>query len=126
MERRSSCPTTPKNPRQLPANPDLRHLKDQPKNLLKAGRADSLGRAQVQIARQYGFASRGKLKTHVESSQLAGQLKQAIGADDVETVRRVPAHHAGVVRPGRVGGDPGEGGGIAAEKRGRRSRHSSR
>ena len=60
--------------RQLPANPDLRHLKDQAKDLLEAGQAESLARAQFQIARQYGFASWPKLKAHVESLQLAGQL----------------------------------------------------
>src|SRR5262245_56559052 len=43
--------------RKLPENPDLRHLKDQAKGLLKAGQAESLARAQFQIARQYGFAS---------------------------------------------------------------------
>ena len=75
--------------RQLPANPDLRHLKDQAKDLLKAGQAESLARAQFQIARQYGFASWPKLKAHVESLQLAGQLKLAIDAEDLEQVKRL-------------------------------------
>jgi hypothetical protein len=80
-------------PRQLPANPDLRHLKDQAKDLLKAGHAESLTRAQFQIAQQYGFASWPKLKAHVESLQLAGQLKLAIDADDLENVKRLMTRH---------------------------------
>jgi ankyrin repeat protein len=79
--------------RQLPANPDLRHLKDQAKDLLKAGQAGSLARAQFQIARQYGFASWSKLKAHVESLQLAGQLKLAIDANDLEEVQRLMTRH---------------------------------
>jgi hypothetical protein len=79
--------------RQLPENPDLRHLKDQAKDLLKAGRAPTLARAQLQIARQYGFASWPKLKAHVESLQLAGQLKLAIDADDLEEVKRLMTRH---------------------------------
>jgi len=79
--------------RELPANPDLRHLKDQAKELLKAGQATSLARAQFQIARQYGFASWPKLKAHVESLQVAGQLKLAIDADDLEEVKRLMTHH---------------------------------
>ncbi len=79
--------------RQLPENPDLRHLKDQAKDLLKAGQAESLARAQFQIARQYGFASWPKLKAHVESLQLAGQLKLAIDANDLEEVKRLMTRH---------------------------------
>jgi ankyrin repeat protein len=79
--------------RQLPENPDLRHLKDQAKELLKAGQAESLARAQFQIARQYGFASWPKLKAHVESLQLAGRLKLAIDADDLEAVKRLMTRH---------------------------------
>jgi ankyrin repeat protein len=79
--------------RQLPENPDLRHLKDQAKDLLKAGQAETLARAQFQIAKQYGFASWPKLKAHVESLQLAGQLKLAIDADDLEWVERLMTRH---------------------------------
>ena len=56
-------------PQALPDRPNLRHLKDQAKDLLKAGRAASLADAQFQIARLYGFASWPKLKAHVESSR---------------------------------------------------------
>ena len=79
--------------RQLPENPDLRHLKDQAKDLLKAGQAKSLARAQFQIARQYGFASWPKLKAHVESLKVAGQLKLAIDAEDLEEVKRLMTRH---------------------------------
>jgi hypothetical protein len=51
-------PTNPDPlPRQLPSSPSLRHLKDQAKDLFKSGHADSLARAQFQIAHQYGFAT---------------------------------------------------------------------
>ena len=79
--------------RELPANPDLRHLKDQAKDLLKAGQAESLDRAQFQIARLYGFASWPKLKAHVESLQLVGQLKLAIDANDLAEVKRLMMRH---------------------------------
>ena len=54
-------------PRPLPDRPNLRHLKDQAKDLLKAGAAASLTDAQFKIARLYGFASWPKLKAHVDS-----------------------------------------------------------
>ena len=68
-------------PRPLPEHPDLRHLKDQARDLLKAGKAESLASAQFQVARLHGFASSPKLKTHVESLQTVGQLKQAIDSN---------------------------------------------
>jgi ankyrin repeat protein len=77
------------SPRRLPEHPDLRHLKDQAKDLLRAGQAASLANAQLQVARQYGFASWPKLKTQVESLQTVGQLKLAIDANDVERVQQL-------------------------------------
>jgi hypothetical protein len=62
--------------RQLPEHPDLRDLEDQAKGLQRAGRAASFAKAQLLVARQYGFASWPKLKAHVESLQAVGQLKQ--------------------------------------------------
>lgn len=76
-------------PRPLPEHPDLRHLKDQAKDLLRAGRAASLAKAQFAVARQYGFASWPNLKAHVESLQTVGQLKQAIDANDLERVKQL-------------------------------------
>jgi hypothetical protein len=72
--------------RSLPRRPDLRHLKDQAKDLLEAGGATSLSDAQFRIARQYGFDSWPKLKAHVESLHEMGQLKQAIDDENLERV----------------------------------------
>jgi ankyrin repeat protein len=78
----------PPNPRrQLPDRPDLRHLKDQAKDLLKTGQARSLTDAQFQVARQYGFASWPTLKAHVEDLGEIGRLKAAIDANDIATVK---------------------------------------
>jgi ankyrin repeat protein len=77
------------SPRRLPERPDVRHLKDQAKDLLRAGQAASLADAQFQVARQYGFASWPKLKAHVESLQTVGRLKQAIDSNDVERVKQM-------------------------------------
>ena len=88
------------SPRQLPSRPNLRHLKDQAKDLLKAGDAVSLSEAQLKIARLYGFSSWPKLKAHVDSlsqSEEIGQLKQAIDGNDFERVKQLmksnPALH---------------------------------
>lgn len=79
--------------RELPEQPDLRHLRDQARDLLRAGQATSLAKAQFQVARQYGFASWPKLKAHVESLQLAGQLKLAIDANDVDRMKELMTRH---------------------------------
>jgi ankyrin repeat protein len=72
-------------------------LKDQAKDLLKAGEAKSLTDAQFKIARLYGFASWPKLKAHVDSLEEIGQLKHAIDTNDFERVKslmtRNPALH---------------------------------
>ena len=81
------------SPRQLPEHPDLRHLKDQAKDFLRAGQAASLADAQFQVARQYGFASWPKLKAHVQSLQTVGQLKQAIDSNDLERVKQMMTHN---------------------------------
>jgi hypothetical protein len=73
--------------RPLPDRPNLRHLKDQAKDLLKTGEATSITDAQCKIARLYGFASWPKLKAHVESFEEIGQLKQAIDTNDVVRVK---------------------------------------
>ena len=74
-------------PRPLPDRPNLRHLKDQAKDLLKAGGAASLTHAQFKIARLYGFDSWPKLKAHVDSLEEIGQLKQAIDTNDLAQVK---------------------------------------
>jgi ankyrin repeat protein len=78
---------SPNAPRLLPARPNLRHLKDQARDLLRAGEAESVADAQFQIARRYGFASWAKLKFHVDSLQEVGELKQAIDTNDFERVK---------------------------------------
>src|SRR5580692_4892144 len=74
-------------PRPLPERPNLRHLKDQAKDLLKAGEGESLTAAQFKIARLYGFASWPKLKEHVDSLEEIGRLKLAIDSNDFERVK---------------------------------------
>ena len=68
--------------RPLRDRPNLRHLKDQAKDLLKAAAAASITDAQFKIARLYGFASWPKLKAHIDSLEEIGQLKQAIDTND--------------------------------------------
>ena len=81
----------------LPDRPNLRHLKDQAKDLLKTGAAASITDAQFKVARLYGFASWSKLKAHVDSFEEIGQLKQAIDTNDIVRVKtmmtRNPALH---------------------------------
>ncbi|MCZ7649350.1 MAG: ankyrin repeat domain-containing protein [Planctomycetota bacterium] len=80
-------------PRPLPDRPDLKHLKDQAKDLQRSGAAPTLAKAQFQIAQSYGFASWPKLKRHVESLRLAGQLKESIDADDLPRVQALLTEH---------------------------------
>jgi hypothetical protein len=95
------------DPRPLPDRPNLRHLKDQAKDLLKAGAKASLADAQFQIARLYGFATWPKLKAHVESFEEIGQLKQAIDTNDIARVKtlmtRNPALHSAPLGYGKDG-----------------------
>jgi ankyrin repeat protein len=83
--------------RALPPHPNLRHLKDQAKDLLKQGGARSITEAQFRIAQRYGFPSWPKLKAHVDSLQEIAQLKQAIDTNHLERVKslmtRDPALH---------------------------------
>ena len=94
-------------PRPLPERPNLRHLKDQAKDLLKAGEAESLTDAQFKIARLYGFASWPKLKEHIDSLEEIGQLKLAIDSNDLEQVKtlmmRNPALHRAPLGYGKNG-----------------------
>ena len=79
----------PEASRPLPDRPNLRHLKDQAKDLLKAGAAASITDAQFKIARLYGFASWPKLKAHIDSLEEIGQLKQAIDSNDIGRVKKM-------------------------------------
>ena len=80
--------------RRLPDRPNLRHLKDQARDLLKSGAATSITNAQFKIARLYGFASWPKLKAHIESFEEIGKLKQAIDADDIVRVKALMTRNA--------------------------------
>src|SRR5579864_5408242 len=94
-------------PHSLPERPSLRHLKDQAKDLLKAGSAGTVTEAQFQIARRYGFASWPKLKAHLDSLEEVGQLKQAIDTNDLKRVKammtRNPALHSAPLGYGKNG-----------------------
>lgn len=73
--------------RPLPERPSIRHLKDQAKDLLRAGGAQSIAEAQFNIAKAYGFESWPKLKAHIESLNEVGQLKSAIDHNDIDRVK---------------------------------------
>src|ERR1700730_2643419 len=88
----------PEASRPLPDRPNLRHLKDQAKDLLKAGAAASIADAQFTIARLYGFASWPKLKAYIESIEEIGQLKQAIDTNDVDRVKTMMTHNPALHR----------------------------
>jgi Ankyrin repeats (3 copies)/Ankyrin repeat len=94
-------------PRPLPDRPNLRHLKDQAKDLLKTGEAASIADAQFKVARLYGFASWPKLKAHVDSFVEIGQLKQAIDTNDIVRVKtmmtRNPTLHSAPLGYGEDG-----------------------
>jgi ankyrin repeat protein len=91
----------------LPERPNLQHLRNQAKDLLRAGNAASLADAQFQTARRYGFASWPKLKEHVESLGEIGELKNAIDRNDFDQVRammtRNPSLHRAPLGYGKSG-----------------------
>jgi ankyrin repeat protein len=95
------------SPRTLPERPNLRHLKDQARALLRAGATASLAEAQLQLARQYGFPSWPKLKQHVDLLHESGMLKHAINTNDFMAVRalmkRNPALHRAPLGYGKAG-----------------------
>jgi Ankyrin repeats (3 copies) len=97
-------------PRPLPDRPNLRHLKDQAKEMLKAGDASTLSEAQLKIARLYSFASWPKLKAHVEAvgqAEEVSDLKRAIDANDTDRVKQLmtrnPALHCATLGYGKRG-----------------------
>jgi hypothetical protein len=94
-------------PRPLPDRPNLRHLKAQARDLLRAGDATSITDAQFKVARLYGFPSWPKLRAHVESLDDAGQLKTAIDRNDLKRVTmmmtRNPSLHRAPLGYGKDG-----------------------
>ncbi len=103
------------SPRELPARPNLEHLKKQAKQLLReyvqgepaaiarfrdaevsfAKSAPRLASALRVLAREYGFDNWTKLKAHVLTlcDQPIAALQAAIKANDASLVRRVLARH---------------------------------
>jgi hypothetical protein len=69
-------------PRALPSRPNLRHLKDQARDLVRTGAATSLAAALFTVARAYGFTSWSKLKTHVTLRSAERALADAIDRDE--------------------------------------------
>lgn len=62
----------------LPSRPDLRWLRDEAKARKRASEFPSLALAQLAIAREYGFASWPRLKTHVDALTLSAAERAAI------------------------------------------------
>ena len=77
-------------PRPLPDRPNLRHLKDQARDLLKAGAAASLTDAQFKIARIYGFASWPKLRL----TSTPRQASRSTAPGSIRAARRAGSHAA--------------------------------
>jgi ankyrin repeat protein len=77
--------------RALPARPNFEHLKNEAKQRLRALRAQEpraqLSRAQLAVARDYGFANWRALKAHVDEIT-RGRVFASARAGDVEAVRR--------------------------------------
>ena len=77
----------------LPLRPDLDWLrKAAKKRLAELRRADAaakLHHAQLEIARDYGFASWRALKTHVDAVSLDGQVLAATLAGDADALSRL-------------------------------------
>lgn len=82
---------------QLPDQPDLRHLKDQAKDLVSAGSCPTLADGLFRVARRYGFSSWPKLKAYVESVGSMGTLERAILEDDAGRVRDLLAEDPGLI-----------------------------
>jgi ankyrin repeat protein len=98
------------SPHSLPERPNLRHLKDQAKALLKAGQAASLTEAQLKIARMYCFPNWRRLKAHIEEVNLGNEvieLKQAIDGNDLDRVKHLmtgnPVLHRAPIGYGKNG-----------------------
>lgn len=70
--------------RPLPAHANLRHLKDQAKDLVKSGAVATLSDAQFRLARFYGFPSWTKLRARVV---LMEDAQAALEANDPERLR---------------------------------------
>src|SRR5262245_59473925 len=91
----------------LPARPNLAYLRKLAKDRLADLRAldgqAKLYAAQLAVAREHGFASWRRLKTHVDhvaaaSPEFVGQLMQAINQGKAPVVRRMIRAHKSLIR----------------------------
>ena len=75
----------------LPDRPDLRHLRNQARDLLRDGACASLAEAQNRIARKYGFPNWPKLKVHVQTiaDRRMGALENAILEEDIRRLEKL-------------------------------------
>ncbi len=81
--------------RQLPEKPSLEFLRKQAKELLGATGGGKLADAQHTLAKEYGFATWAKLKSHVVTLGLspAESLKLAVTESDAQRVRELLESH---------------------------------
>ncbi|HEY2001782.1 MAG TPA: ankyrin repeat domain-containing protein [Acidobacteriaceae bacterium] len=81
--------------RELPEKPNLEYLKKQAKELLRTTGQGKLADAQHTLAKEYGFASWAKLKSHVEALGLtpAEALKAAVCDSDAARVADLLKKH---------------------------------
>ena len=77
--------------RPLPDHPSLQHLKKQAKELLRGMPQGKLADAQHTLAKEYGFDTWAKLRSHVQAQGLgpAEALKAAVCDNDAARVREV-------------------------------------
>lgn len=77
----------------LPERANMRHLRNQARDLLRSGSVANLAEALLKIARQYGFASWPRLKHELEARHVLGRIGQAIRDNDVERVEALLESH---------------------------------
>ena len=79
--------------RQLPDNPNLEHLKKQAKELLRTLPNGKLADARHQLAKEYGFATWPKMKSHIQALLMtpAEALREAVHDSDASRVRELIA-----------------------------------
>src|SRR5512145_1567170 len=86
LRKEAAMATPERGSHSLPERSNLQHLKNQAKDLLQAGGAESLTDAQFKVARTHGFDSWPKLKAYVDLLHETGRLKEAIDTEDLPRV----------------------------------------
>lgn len=96
-----------KTVRQASRESALQQLKEEAKELFKAGGVANIRAAQAEIAHQHGFESWCKLKEHVEMAEDITELKRAIDGNDFHHVKKLmsrnPALHQAPMGYGKNG-----------------------